>query len=151
MGPSLRWGDGGTEGASARKRLLRLPIIATLGLLAWFATQILGLGLAGAGHGWVAPFFASMPLIILYPLAVGAVFGGRRSSKTGPGLVAAAMALDLVLAGFTFSEEGRYFVKMARYDPAAMAVWFALWSGWQVLALIALLGGRNSRVGTNPA
>jgi hypothetical protein len=129
---------------------VRLAMISTIGLLAWLATQFLGLGLAGAGHGWGAPLLASVPLILLYPLALAAMFGRGRSRKTALALVACAAALDLALAGFTFIEEGPYFLRMAQFAPAAVGGWLVLWSGWQMLALIALIGKRGAGAAIAP-
>lgn len=118
-----------------------------VGLVFGLATVVLGLGLAGGGHGWGGPFFLSIPLIVLYPLAFARTFRTKvKSSDLDVGLIAVAVMLDLALLG-NFSAEYDYFIKMWRFEDGALfiSLWLGLWAGWQVLAAVALARNRLRR------
>lgn len=118
-----------------------------VGLVFGMATAVLGLGLAGGGHGWGGPFFLSIPLIVLYPLAFARTFSSKvRSSDFDVGLIAVAILLDIALLG-SFSAEYDYIIKMWRFDdgPLFIGLWLGLWVGWQVFAAVALARNRVRR------
>ena len=118
--------------------------MGALGLATALLTQFIGLGMTGAGHGWIAPFYFSMPLFLLYPAALIRAFrSGRGGMAIDLALLAVALALDLLLLRNIFGEENRYFHTLWGRFPGFVLLWIALWAGWQALALIALL--RNSR------
>lgn len=121
---------------------MRAAIFGVLGLLAWFATQAVALGLSGGGHGWTGPFFFSMPLIILYPLTFILAFSSKaRSPNVEVSLWAAAIVLNLLLLANIFSSEHDYFIRMWRFSDGSLfiSIWLGLWAGWQVLFVAALL------------
>ena len=71
-----------------------------VGLAFGMAAAVMGLGLAGGGHGWNGALFLSIPLIVLYPLAFGRVFSTNiKSSDLDVGLIAIAAMFDLTLLG----------------------------------------------------
>jgi hypothetical protein len=117
-----------------------LPIIllVIIGVFLWFPAQVLAFGLAGAGHGWVIPLFITMPLILLYPLAMIAAFRkSDRSFITGMIVFFFAISLNGILIKSSL-DEGRYFEKVWNLNPYICLCWIVFWLGWQVLALYAL-------------
>jgi hypothetical protein len=118
-----------------------------LGLLPWFVTQFIGLGIGGAGHGWVAPFFFTMPLVLLYPLVFIRAFSRAGARKVDVSILVVAAALDLFLLRNLFFQEYEYFLKVWNFGSTIVALWFGLWAAWQVLAVAALLRKRPPRIG----
>jgi len=116
---------------------MRIAIAGAAGLLLWLAAQALAFGLAGAGHGWVDPFFFTLPLVVLYPAAL---IRWRGPSRGRGGidllLLLTGLALDFLLVGRSLGEEGAYLLRIWQFEPAAVAIWIILWAGWQA----ALLG-----------
>ena len=114
------------------------------GLLVAAIGQLLGLGLAGAGHGWIAPLFASLVLWAAYPLTFGRALDvfiiGRRGVRSEPGLLLAAAASDALLLWLTRREGVEYFWRVITiYGWATIAPWMTIWLGWQLLVLLTLI------------
>jgi hypothetical protein len=125
---------------------VRTILSAVLGLLPWLLAQWVAFGVAGAGHGWVAPFFFSVPLAILYPVAFVRFFGGRRAAiRLDLGLLLVAAFLDLLLLANLFFQEGEYFLKVWNVAFWVVDLWLVLWTGWQLLLLARLLKDRRER------
>ena len=123
-------------------------LFGALGLLAWLETQRIGLGIMGGGHGLIGPFWLSMPLFFLYPTAVIRAFcvtPGR--IRLDQGLLAIAGLLDVLLLSSTFAEE-EYFWHIWSYPESrpVLASWLALWAGWQLLVIAALIKNRRVRI-----
>ena len=118
---------------------------AALGLLAWLATQTVGLGLAGGGHGWDAPALFSLPLLLLYPVVFVRAFSKKGGIALGSSILLIAVALDLCLLASVYREE-RYFSTMWNIDAGWVIAWLALWAAWQALAVAALLKKRAVRI-----
>ena len=122
---------------------MRRVMLGALGLLLWLVTQAIGLGLTGAGHGWYGALIFSLPLVVLYPLAFIRAFGSKAESpQDDMRILIAAAVLDLLLLSNMFLLDHDYFIKMGRFDPTIVTVWIALWAGWQVLGVVALLRRR---------
>ena len=125
--------------------MARTLLLMMVGLVAWLAAQAIGLLLAGGGHGWNGPFFFSMPLIILYPLAFVGAFSAKAYLPSVPVIIlAAAVGLDCLLLA-NFASEFSYIVKMWRFPDGAsfISLWLGLWAGWQILFAAALLRRRR--------
>jgi hypothetical protein len=110
-----------------------------MGLLPWALAIALSVGIGGGGHGWVAPFFVSIPLLALYPLAFIAAFSRPRSTRLVWALLLAALLLNLFLLALTVLHEPGYFAASVRFAAGPVALWIALWLAWQVLAVMTLL------------
>ena len=128
--------------ADGRRR--RLFIWGALGLLAWFVVEFIGVGIAGAGHGWVAPFFFTLPLLLLYPAAFIRAFAVEpRTVKVELAMLVIAAVLDMLLSRNMLGSEHEYFLKVWNYhydgEHAILLLWFGLWAAWQVLTLVTLL------------
>jgi hypothetical protein len=105
------------------------------GFLLWLASQFLGIVLAGAGHGWTEPFFAAIPLAVLYPLALTNVFGGKMATRhVTTGILAMAIGLDAYLAA-SLSAKPEYFLKAWAASPDFVATWLLLWTIWNIIAI----------------
>ena len=98
--------------------------------------QLIALMLAGAGHGWIAPFFWSPLLFLVYPITFLRWLGvGPPSPAIDGGLVVVAAAADCLLIASSYANEGPYLRAIfAAFAPALLA-WIGLWAFWQVLAL----------------
>jgi hypothetical protein len=120
---------------------LRTLLFGTLGLLFWAATQFLALGIGAAGYGWMEPFWLSMALLVLYPLAFVRAFCVTEpwSTIVAGMLLVIAVTLDALMLGGLFLH-GDIFSKQWNMYPDERWVpllWFALWAGWQLLLLAA--------------
>jgi len=114
-----------------------------LGLILAAVAQFLGLLLAGAGHGWTSPFFASVLLWILIPTTLLAV---RRSRPLTLGMAAVALAADAWLIMRTIDEGNalRHYLDVNGFVGFVLVGgWIGLWFSWQGAVIIALLFGRR--------
>ena len=111
-----------------------------LGLVIAFMANFLAMGLAGGGHGWDSPFFASMLLWVAYPFVLirglRVFAGGTSSSRVDGSILAAALASNFLLAWLTYSEGVEYFERTLGYGVAEL--WIAIWLGWQGVAALNL-------------
>ena len=126
-------------------------LFGMLGLLFWAATQFLALGIGAGGHGWLAPFGLSMPLVVLYPLAFVRAFCVTRPwSKVGTGvLLVIAVTLDALMLGSLFLHGDIFWKQWDMFpdDRWVPLLWFALWAGWQLLIIASLIKNRRPRRG----
>jgi len=119
-----------------------LAIVA--GLLCAALAQWLAFLMAGAGHGWVAPFFFSHFLFLLYPLAFLRRVTNSGSLGVDATLVSFGVILDIVLLFMTVSGEAQYFMRVVSLSIAPM-IWILLWGLWQVVAVSSLLARKRRR------
>jgi hypothetical protein len=124
-------------------------LFAALGLLYWLAAQGLALGIAIGSEGRLPTLWLSMPLFFLCPIAFIRAFGAAtRPLWIDPGLLVVAGVLDVILLRSLFIE--REFVlqlwNIYADNRTVMAIWIALWSGWQLLSLASLIRKRRSRI-----
>jgi hypothetical protein len=103
---------------------------------------------AGAGHGWGAPFFVSLPLLAILPIVLVRSRTGSRTGKTWDiELVLLAVAADYYLIGnaIAFRESvGRvhdeFLVPGVHRSVFPMFVlWLGNWLLWQWLAIRTLV------------
>jgi hypothetical protein len=113
------------------------------GVLLWLVTQLMGLMLTGAGHGWYGALVFSLPLVFLYPLALIRVFD-RHTGKQETDILILILAaiLDALLALNMLSNA--YFMRVWEFDPAFVVLWSVLWAGWQPFIVASLLMPRNA-------
>jgi len=123
------------------------------GLLIAFVGQFLALGMAGAGHGWITPFWVSLILWVAYPKVLVRSFRVPDQRTMGVELVTlfAALAGDAILVLMTLEEGVEYFEKIVRIEESVSAVlwigsWIAIWLGWQLIALLNLVRPLARRV-----
>jgi len=120
-----------------------------LGLAAALLAQLLALFLAGAGHGWVSPTWASILLWIAFPAAFALAWPGNveamQLSETRPLLLSMAvigLLADAWLIKSTIDEVGhllRYLQINGAVGYAIAGSWLTLWLICQVLVARALL------------
>ena len=133
--------------ADGRRR--RCFIWGALGLLTWFVVEFIGVGIAGAGHGWFGPMIFTLPLLVFSPVAFIRAFASKRRSVTvDAAMLAMGAVLDLLLLrnmffNTLFFDEREDFLKVWNFadsgDHAILVLWFGLWAAWQVLTLVTLL------------
>jgi len=102
--------------------------------------QILALFLAGAGHGWVAPFFLSAGLWFLIPLTL-ALTSRERNRPILLILVAIALAADALLIERALAEAAyisRYVQVNGFLGFLIIGLWLCLWFSWQAMAVRSL-------------
>ena len=134
------------EGGAVRQRRGTAILWGVAGLLAWLAAQTLAVGVAGGGHGWMAPFHVSAPLALLYPLTLVRVFWGRTGALTlEAGLIVVAAALDLFLLGNALFDEPAYVARVSDQGALALVAWLVLWATWQGLLIAAVVRKRRAR------
>jgi hypothetical protein len=114
-----------------------------LGLFAAILANVVAIGLAGGGHGWITPFWVSWPLLILYPVTVNRTsrqsWSGNSAIIIDCSLLLIGMVLDYLLVSMTYSEGIQYFhLVMQREGTWFVAFWGVVWVFWQGLALISL-------------
>lgn len=115
------------------------------GVLLSLVTLLMALMLTGAGHGWYGGVLFSLPLLFLYPIALGRAFDSEPGSREADiSILIAAIILDVLLLGNTLSDE--YFGRMWDYDPTFVSIWIALWAGWQPFIVVSLLRKRIAAV-----
>jgi hypothetical protein len=114
-----------------------LPV--ALGVLFWLATQFLALCIAiGLLY---EPFWLSLPLVLLYPLAFIRAFGATSEPMMRDRhLLAIAALLDVLVLGSIILREDEL-AKSWRIpeNPLVLISWIALWAGWQMLLIAALV------------
>lgn len=111
-----------------------LPIVA--GLLGALPVIFLALMMTGAGHGWIAPFWFSLSLLVLYPAT--AVERVREGLSLWPALLPAGAAAtgDILLLRNMLWEETEYFQR-----AGGMAyLWLLFWFAWQGLLGVTIIG-----------
>lgn len=119
------------------------PILVGTGCAA--IAQFLALGLAGAGHGWVTPFFYSPLLFIAYPVILVRLTEQRRRARwVEVALLAIAIAIDLRLVANALGSEATYFSQVMTDAPVFLIPWLCLWSTWQILTVRLLLRSFNN-------
>jgi hypothetical protein len=131
----------------AGKQRALMVIYGAIGLSTWLLTEVIALALAGAGHGWGAPMVFSLPLVLLYPTLFVRVFWSESKNRLVDACVlATAAALDLLLLLSPRVEDLGYFSTMWNGDAGWVVAWLALWAGWQMLAVAALLRTSPARI-----
>ena len=126
---------------------MRKALAILVGLLIAAFAEFVGIMLAGAGHGWVAPASASLILFLAYPATLWRWTdpGGGSARADGMALMLGAVASLLVLVD-TIAFEWEYFRKVVAQEMGLPLVilWILLWSGW--LYLTAANMGRRDRL-----
>jgi hypothetical protein len=112
---------------------------ALAGLAPALVAEMLALGLAGAGHGWAAPWLYGLGLFLAYPATFAILtLEPRRPLPLGL-LLLAGLAADAALAFDTLETEWPRFEQIFAIGPIFTAFWILLWLAWQAAALAALL------------
>lgn len=123
-----------------------------LGLVLAAVAQFLAFMLAGAGHGWTAPFFVSAALWILIPatLWMASIANGNRPLMLS--IAAVTVAADTWLITRSIDESSyisRYVDINGALGILIILLWLGLWSFWQPLLVHAFFAGRETLRGTN--
>jgi len=112
-----------------------VAIVAVL-LIAAIALFI-GVMLGGAGHGWVAPFFYSLGLLVAYPVALVRMRNAARTPRVDIAMLGVGAGASLLLLLDIRALESDYFWRIVDFDMGLPLVfaWLCLWFGWQILVL----------------
>jgi hypothetical protein len=107
--------------------------------------QLLSLFLAGAGHGWTTPFLVSVGLWVLLPAALFSVRLDPRSARLILlTLLLIGLGADFLLVRGTLAEWGILPVYLQVNGASGLLIillWLAIWFGWQIMTLRALILG----------
>jgi hypothetical protein len=115
-------------------------IAVAAGLLVAALAELMALGLAGAGHGWLAPAWFSLILFFVYPASLfRSVIAGRNAITFDVVMLVLALCTDLLVFLQTNANEVEYYQRAVQSDPTYVAVWLALWFGWQALTAVTIL------------
>ncbi|HEX5182038.1 MAG TPA: hypothetical protein VFW19_02680 [Allosphingosinicella sp.] len=114
-----------------------------LGLLPWLVAQFIAFGIGGAGHGWIAPFYFSIPLFFLYPLVFIRAFSNTGKREIDAAILVIAAVLDTLLLRNALYSESEYVIRMWGDAGGVVALWLALWVGWQILTVLSLARKRH--------
>jgi hypothetical protein len=117
----------------------RVASLLICGLLLWSVTQFFAMMIGGAGHGWTTPFFATFPLVIIYPLIMIRAFSLHEKNVL---LEIVLIVLAIMMNVFVLRsslEEISYFWKIWGIGKFEIASWIALWVGWQLLTVYSLV------------
>jgi hypothetical protein len=123
-----------------------------LGISLAAVAQFLAAMLAGAGHGWTTPFFASILLYATLPTAFLLLWPGDFSAFSSRPVCILILAIgalaDWQLVSMTLEETTEFtafFAINGGVGVAIAAAWFAIWASWQALAANALLPAARGR------
>ncbi len=116
-------------------RLATALIIGLTGLLVGFM-------LAAGGDGWVSPFWVSLLLPIAYPVAVWRWQTPLVAVWVDAILGLTLVAADIWLVHASFNELS-YFLRIWHNASIIAAPWTAIWIGWQIIVVAALLRRLN--------
>lgn len=120
------------------------------GLVLALVAHFLAVAMAGAGHGWITPFWASFILWIVLPLTFAneTPFGRYRKSTKRYllGLVAAGVAADAALLWATIDEGTQYFWTAIDMATSFSVLWLSIWASWQLLVLNALTKDQSGEI-----
>lgn len=121
-----------------RGRISRFWLLLA-GLLLGLVCCGLALIAAGAGHSWTAALPFGLLSLGLFPLAFSRLAKPISVTPTSSrALLALALGLDLLLVASTISEGIRYVNNVF----GIAVLWVAVWSLWQIAALITLIKTR---------
>jgi hypothetical protein len=107
-----------------------------LGLAYATLCQMLAAGVAGAGHGWTAPFLWGACGFALFPYCFWSIFTRRKSRRYGRFVLALLLCLaaDVAIVLATIHEGVEYLQK----SKAIALLWIAPWLGGQLSLLWGL-------------
>ena len=112
-----------------------------LGLAA--LAQLLALFLAGAGHGWITPYFVSPALWVLIPVTLYIIRDNARFGMLAFGsMLAIALGADLLLINWTLDEWDAFLFYIQVADLVGlpiMGLWLCLWFFWQAMLIRSLI------------
>ena len=120
----------------------------TLGIVLALVALVLAFFPAGAGHGWGAPLFFSIPLFIIYPVAlIRSRVGRGKGIAPDIALVSLGIVADIALVWSAVDYRAEW-MKTPReslvpgVDRSVFPIfllWLALWLYWQFVAIRSLL------------
>lgn len=121
-----------------------------LGLALAALAQLLGLFLASAGHGWVAPLYISVLLWVLLPVTLSVAWPlepvTRGSQANLLVLAVIGLGADAVLIDRTIDEAGHlaHYVEInGAVGLLLIGIWLCLWLSWQAMICWALVDSRR--------
>ncbi len=120
--------------------ILRTFGLVAAGLATWAIVQGIAFKMTGGGHGWLAPFWTSLCLVVLSPTVFVAVLASRSLSlvvETSVSMV--TLMLDVFLFESIVGSERDYFLVTWDRAPGALVLWVALWAAWHILVLVSVL------------
>ena len=113
---------------SSRNRAIMVGLLLAIGVVFY------AFSMAGGGHGWIAPLWFSLPLIVIYPAV--AVRTVSRDGPLWPSLVmvGAAIVGDVLLRRNVLWDEPEYFEAAGIWA----GLWLVFWFGWQIVLIAAI-------------
>ena len=108
---------------------VKIALALVIGLALGIVLAGVGVLVAGAGHGWVTPFWFSVLGLAIYPLAVFRLLSyGDQYTGVDFGLILIGALLDAGVYAQTIEENFKHFDRLGSF----LFVWIGLWALWQV-------------------
>ena len=124
-----------------------------VGLLLALIAHFLALLLAGAGHGWVAPFYLSFALWLLLPMTLALAWPiGRGSRRAVAPILLLALVADAILIGMSIGESAsisHYTDVNGSVGLLIIGLWLCLWIFWQAILVRSLVTGAQAAKDAN--
>lgn len=119
---------------------LRTIGLVAAGLAIWAIAQGIAFKVSGGGHGWLAPFWTSLCLVILSPTVFVMVLASKSLSLIVETSVSTpTLMLDVFLLESIVGSERDYFLMAWERAPGVLVLWAALWAAWHILVLVSVL------------
>ena len=119
--------------------IMRMAGYIASGFVCAVSIGVLTLLFTGAGHGWNSGVYSAFPSFAGAPLAAVAWASSRRAVMLACSSMAILIGLgtDIFLCSRTLEEGSNYLGRVWETMPILFIVWFLLFVGWQVLAVLA--------------
>jgi hypothetical protein len=107
-------------------------IFGAIGIVVAIISIVFAAAIGGAGHGWVTPFFISIPTALFFPLAFFRLGAWRYTGVGGNSGMVVISALAIVMLVIMTGNEGLQYFHAVGW---AAWIWIAIWSSWIFAAL----------------
>lgn len=115
-------------------KIVKVVAFGAVGLLLGAMCAMLGIGIAGGGHGWITAFFLGWFALAFSPPAfIVLALSPQRGKSAAVFLVTVGAILDFFLLLSIVTDLG-YGISRGR---SGSWVWLACWFPWQIAAVVA--------------
>ena len=130
---------------ATKRKILSQVAVLLAAALSGFVVAALALGFSGGGHGWNSAFISASAVVTA---PAGAICWFARRSRGGKIFAILVTLTNVAVLGFllreTAGEGTRYVERVWNSVWFLVLPWAALWFGWQMVPIIALLTGART-------
>ena len=121
--------------------IMRMAGYIASGFVCALSIGVLTLLFTGAGHGWTSGIYSAFPSFAGAPLAAVAWASSRKNVTRACSSIAILIGLgtDIFLFSRTLEEGSNYLGRVWEAMPLLFVVWFLLFAGWQVVAVLTFM------------